>query len=125
MPSVNAVPGDLYLGIRILENEDFIRRGNDLYTPMDIDMVTAITGGKIKVPTLDYKNNQLTEKELSIPPGTQYGTEFRIKNHGVPYLRGKAKGDQYVVVRIEIPKDINEEQKKLLLKFRELSKKGK
>jgi len=125
VPSVNAVPGDLYIGIRILENEDFIRRGNDLYTPMDIDIVTAITGGKIKVPTLDYKNNQLTKKELSIPPGTQYGTEFRIKNHGVPYLRGKAKGDQYVVVRVEILKDINDEQKKLLLKFQELLKKEK
>lgn len=125
VPSRNAIPGDLYLGIRVQGTEDFIRRGNDLYTPMDIDIVTAITGGKIKVPTLDYKNNRLTERELSIPPGTQYGTEFRIKNHGVPYLRGRAKGDQYVVIKIEIPKDINDEQKKLLLKFQELSKKKK
>jgi len=123
--SVNAIPGDLYLGIRIMENENFIRRGNDLYTPMDIDLVTAILGGKIKVPTLDYKNNQMTDKELSIPAGTQHGTEFRIKNRGVPYLRGKAKGDQYVIVRIEIPKDITEEQKKILIKFQELNKKGK
>lgn len=125
VPSVKAIPGDLYLGIRIIENENFIRRGNDLYTPMDIDLVTAIVGGKIKVPTLDYKSNQMTEKELSIPAGTQHGTEFRIKNRGVPYLRGKAKGDQYVIVRIEIPKDITEEQKKLLIKFQELKKKGK
>ncbi len=125
VPSVKAIPGDLYLGIRIIENENFIRRGNDLYTPMDIDLVTAIVGGKIKVPTLDYKSNKLTEKELSIPAGTQHGTEFRIKNRGVPYLRGKAKGDQYVIVRIEIPKDITEEQKKILIKFQELNKKEK
>ncbi|MFX0027119.1 MAG: molecular chaperone DnaJ [Candidatus Hermodarchaeota archaeon] len=125
VPSVNAIPGDLYLGIRIMENENFIRRGNDLYTPMNIDLVTAILGGKIKVLTLDYKNNQLTEKELTIPAGTQHGTEFRIKNRGVPYLRGKAKGDQYVIVRIEIPKEISEEQKKLLIKFQELNKKNK
>ncbi|MFX0180124.1 MAG: molecular chaperone DnaJ [Candidatus Hodarchaeota archaeon] len=125
VPSVNAIPGDLYLGIRIIENENFIRRGNDLYTPMNIDLVTAILGGKIKVLTLDYKNNQLTEKELTIPAGTQHGTEFRIKNRGVPYLRGKAKGDQYVIVRIEIPKEISEEQKKLLIKFQELNKKNK
>lgn len=121
IPSVNAIPGDLYLGIRIEENNQFIRRGNDLYTPKEIDIVTAIIGGKITVPTLDYKNERLTEKELTIPPGTQPGTEFRIKNHGVSYLRGKGKGDQYVIVNIEIPQNITEKQKKLLREFKELS----
>jgi len=123
IPSTNAIPGDLYLGIRIEENENFYRRGNDLYTPMDIDIVTAILGGKITVPTLDYKNETLSEKELTIPPGTQHNTEFRIKNRGVSYLRGKGKGDQYVIVNITIPKNINEEQKNLLLKFKESAKK--
>jgi len=120
VPSVNAIPGDLYLGVRIIGDEKFIRRGNDLYTPVDIDIVTAIIGGKIKVPTLDYKEKKLTEKELAIPPGTQPGTEFRIKNRGVTYLRGKGRGDQYVIVNIEIPKKVSEKQKELLLKFREL-----
>jgi len=83
--------------------------------------VTAIIGGKIKVPTLDYKNETIKEKELAIPPGTQYGTEFRIKNRGVSYLRGKGKGDQYVIINIEIPKKLSEEQKKVLMKFKELS----
>jgi molecular chaperone DnaJ len=86
-----------------------------------VDIVTAIVGGKIKVPTLDYKNEKIKEKELNIPPGTQYGTEFRIKNRGASYLRGKGKGDQYVVINIEIPKKISDEQKELLLKFRELN----
>ena len=122
VPSVNAIPGDLYLGIRVADNEHFIRRGNDLYTPVDIDIVTATLGGKIIVPTLDYKRNKLTEKELPIPAGTQPGTEFRIKNRGVSYLRGKGKGDQYVIVTIEIPRKISDKQKELLLKFRELSK---
>ena len=122
VPSTNAIPGDLYVGIRIEENENFLRRGNDLYTRADIDIVTAILGGKIKVPTLDYKNETIKEKELTIPSGTQYGTEFRIKNRGVSYLRGKGKGDQYVIINIEIPKKISDEQKELLLKFQELSK---
>jgi len=122
VPSVNAIPGDLYLGIRIIENEKFIRRGNDLYTPINIDIVTAIIGGKISVPTLDYKEEKLTERELTIPTGTQPGTEFRIKNHGVSYLRGRGKGDQYVIINIEIPKKISEKQKELLVKFRELNK---
>ena len=121
VPSVNAIPGDLYLRIQVEENENFIRRRNDLYTPINIDIVTAVLGGEIIVPTLDHKNQVLTEKELKIPPGTQHGTEFRIKNRGVSYLRGKGKGDQYVIVTINIPKDISEEQKKLLQKFKELS----
>ena len=122
VPSVNAIPGDLYLGIRIIDNDKFIRRGNDLYTPVNVDIVTAIVGGKINVPTLDYKKNQSTEKELPIPPGTQPGTEFRIKNRGVSYMRGRGRGDQYVIVNIEIPKKVSEEQKELLLKFKELNK---
>jgi molecular chaperone DnaJ len=119
VPSVNAIPGDLYLGIKITDNDKFIRRGNDLYTPVDIDFVTATIGGKITIPTLDYKEEKLREKELTIPPGTQPGTEFRIKNRGVSYLRGRGRGDQYVIANIEIPKKVSEKQKELLLKFRE------
>lgn len=122
VPSVNAIPGDLYLGIRITGDEKFIRRGNDLYTPINVDVVTAIIGGKINVPTLDYKEKKLTEKELTIPSGTQPGTEFRIKNRGVTYMRGRGRGDQYVIVNIEIPRKISDKQKELLEKFRELDK---
>ncbi len=123
IPSTKSIPGDLYLGIRIKQNKQFIRRGNDLYTKANIDIVTAILGGKIKIPTLDYKERIITEKELEIPPGTQHGTEFRIKNRGAPYLRGKNKGDQYVIASIKIPKKITDDQKNLLLKFQELTKK--
>lgn len=123
IPSSGAIPGDLYLGIIIEENENFIRRGNDLYTPIDIDIVTATLGGEIKVLTLDHKTEKLVERELKVPAGTQHGTEFRIKNRGATYLRGRGKGDQYIIINIEIPKKISEEQKKLLVKFKELSKK--
>jgi molecular chaperone DnaJ len=123
IPSSKAIPGDLYLGIKVEENENFIRRRNDLYTPINVDIVTATLGGEIKVPTLDYKTENLTEKELKLPAGTQHGTEFRIKNRGATYLRGRGKGDQYIIINIEIPKKISEEQKKLLEKFKELSKK--
>jgi len=120
IPSSRAIPGDLYLGIRIEDNEQFIRRGNDLFTPISLDIATAILGGIVSVPTLDYKTQKVTEKELKIPSGTQYGTEFRIKNRGATYLRGKGKGDQYIVVTVDIPKKISEEQKKLLEKFKKL-----
>jgi molecular chaperone DnaJ len=122
IPSSNAIPGDLYLQIRVKENKNFIRRRNDLYTQADIDIVTAILGGRITIQTLDYKNKQMTEKELDIPAGTQFGTEFRIKNHGVSYMRGKGHGDQYVIANIVMPNKISSEQKELLEKFREASK---
>ncbi|MFW9866274.1 MAG: molecular chaperone DnaJ [Candidatus Thorarchaeota archaeon] len=121
IPSVNAIPGDLFIRIRVEDNGIFTRRGFDLETEVDVDIVTAIIGGKILVPTLDYKENTITEKELSIPPGTQPGTEFRIKNRGVTHMRGRGRGDQYVVIKIVIPKKISEKQKELLLKFRDLN----
>ena len=121
IPSSRAIPGDLYLGIRVEDNEQFIRRGNDLFTQINIDIVTATLGGEISVPTLDYKAGKITEKDLKIPPGTQYGTEFRIRNRGASYLRGKGKGDQYIVVTVEIPKKVTEEQRKLLEKFKDLN----
>jgi len=121
IPSRDALPGDLYLKVNIEGNEDFIRQGNDLYTIIDLDIVTAIIGGEITVPTLNYKKEKITEKEIEIPPGTEYGTEFRIKNRGVSYMRGKGRGDQYVKVNITIPKNITKKQKELLLKFKEIS----
>ena len=121
IPSSRAIPGDLYLGIKIKENKNFIRRRNDLYTLINVDIVTATLGGEIRVPTLDYKTEKLTEKELKIPAGTQHGTEFRIKNRGATYLRGRGKGDQYIVINIKIPKKVTEEQRKLLKKFKDLN----
>ena len=123
IPSRKAIPGDLYLRIQIIPNNNFIRRGNDLYTKADIDIVTAILGGKVVIPTLSHKNKVIKEKELSIPAGTQHGTEFRIRNRGAAYLRGKGKGDQYVVSNILIPKKISAEQKELLEKFKNLNEK--
>ncbi|MFX1396721.1 MAG: molecular chaperone DnaJ [Promethearchaeota archaeon] len=122
IPSADAIPGDLYLRIDIEQNKNFIRRGNDLYTQADIDIVTAILGGKITVSTLDYKNQKIIEKELDIPAGTQYGTEFRIKNAGVSYLKGRGKGDQYIITNIILPTKISDKQKSLLKEFRKLNK---
>jgi molecular chaperone DnaJ len=122
IPSQNAMPGDLYILIQVRDNENFIRRGNDLYTKVEIDVVTAILGGEITIPTLNFKKEQIDQRELEIPPGTEYGTEFRIKNKGVPYLRSRGRGDQYAIVKVTMPDDITKEQKELLLKFQEIEK---
>ncbi len=120
VPSVNAIPGDLYLKINIIPNKNFERHGNDLYTRVEVDFVDAILGSTIQVPTLDYKEQKIIFKELKIPAGTQHGTEFRIKNHGASYLRGKGKGDQYVIIHVKIPEKISKKQKELLIKYKEL-----
>jgi len=125
IPATNAIPGDLLLGIRVKSDDNFIRRGNDLYTPMEVDFVTAILGGNLMVKTLDHKNQKIMEKELIIPPGTQHATEFRIKNHGVAYLQGKGKGDQYVIINVTIPTKITREQEEILLKYKEIDKSNK
>ena len=65
------------------------------------------------IPTLDGK------VKLTIPEGTQNGSKFRLKGKGIPHLRGSGRGDQYVIVEIEVPKNMNSKQKKLLAEFGE------
>lgn len=108
-------PGDLYVYINILPHEVFGREGNDVICEIPISFTTAALGGNIEVPTLDGK------VRYNIPEGTQTGTIFRLKNKGIPYLRGHGRGDQYVKVVIQVPKKLNEKQKELLREFAEVS----
>ncbi|MFO8019640.1 MAG: molecular chaperone DnaJ [Promethearchaeia archaeon] len=124
VPTNDAIPGDLFILVDIGSDPRFTRKNHDIYTKASIDVVTAILGGEITVPTPDFKNESIAEKELDIPPGTEHGTEFRIRKRGIPYIRRKTRGDQYVVVQIEIPSEVNQKQKELLLKFQELSNKA-
>lgn len=109
-------PGDLYIVIHIKKHSIFERKGNDVYVEVPIPFTIAALGGEIEVPTLEGK------AILKIPPGTQYGTLFRMKNKGIPYLHGSGRGSQYVRVIIEIPKRLTKKQKKLLKEFGEAGK---
>ena len=80
---------------------------------MHISMVKAALGGELEVPVLDGT------VKYSIPEGTQPGTVFRLRGKGVPSLRSGARGDQYVTVKVQIPKGLNSEQKDLLRQFDE------
>jgi len=110
-----AGPGDLYLYIHVLEHDTFQRDGNDLYMSLPISFVAAALGGTVKVPTVTGK------AEMKIPSGTQSGKTFRLKNNGMPSLRGSYKGDQYVRVMIHVPAKLTAEQRKLLEQFAEIS----
>ena len=107
--------GDLYIVIHVKKHEVFERHEDDLYCIIPIKFTLASLGGNIEVPTLHGKAS------LKIPTGTQTGTTFRLRGHGMPSLRGKHKGDQLVRVEVEVPKKLSAEQRKILEEFSKIS----
>ena len=103
--------GDLYVVIRVKKHKLFERDGEELYCVIPIKFTLAALGGTIEVPTLKGKAS------LKIPEGTQSGTLFRLRNHGLPSLRSKFIGDQLVRVEIEVPKKLSLTQREILEKF--------
>ncbi len=103
--------GNLYVVINIKKHPLFQRDGNDLLLDLPINIAQAALGDEIEVPTLDGNAT------LTIPPGTQHGKTFRIKEEGVPHLRRKGRGDLLVTVRVVVPQDLNEKQKAVLREF--------
>jgi molecular chaperone DnaJ len=101
-------PGDLYVVVNIPENPMFKRRDSDLFVEARINAIDAILGTELRVPTL-YGDTM-----LDIPSGTQPGTQFKIKGKGLPRLNSFGKGDEYAVVRVDVPKSLNGRQKDLL-----------
>ena len=96
--------GDLYIMIHVKEHELFERHDNDLFCEVPIKFTLAALGGSISVPTLFGKGS------LKIPVGTQTGTTFRLKEQGVPALRGGRKGDLLIRVQVEVPTKLTSEQ---------------
>ncbi len=103
--------GDLLVTIRIKRHEIFTRDNYDVHIEIPITFVQAALGATIKVPTIDGL------VEYDIPEGTQTGSVFRLKNRGIQYLRSKSRGDQYVTVEIEVPKNLSNSQKDILKQF--------
>ncbi|ARC53509.1 molecular chaperone DnaJ [Candidatus Riesia pediculischaeffi] len=108
--------GDLYVRINVKKHEIFWREKNDLYCEIPIDFVTASLGGEVDVPTI--KGGVVS---LRIPPETQTGRMFRIKGNGI--CSSYHMGDLICKVLIETPVCLNESQKKLLGKFKEITEK--
>lgn len=113
---VNGGPaGDLQVVINVKRHKIFKRRGNDVLCEVPISFVQATLGDDIQVPTLDGK------VKFTIPEGTQPATTFRLKDKGIPYLRGNGRGDQHIKVKVVIPKKLDDKQKDLLKEFAEIS----
>ena len=104
--------GDLFIVTNVGSHPYFKRKGDNIYCTIPITVPEAALGAKIEVPTIDGK------ARLRVPPGTQSGQQFRLRERGVPSLRGGGvRGDQYVEVKIVLPKVISEETKDLLQQF--------
>jgi molecular chaperone DnaJ len=115
-----ASSGDLYVFIHIKPHELFQRREADLLCQVPISMVMAATGGTIEVPTIDG-----TRVSVKIPAGTQPGDKFRLKDKGMTIYRKSTRGDMFVEVRVEIPRNLSKEQKEILEQFNKTSKEEK
>ncbi len=103
--------GDLLVTIRIKPHSLFTRDNFDVYMEMPISFVQAALGSTVKVPTLDGA------VEYEIPEGTQTGTTFKLREKGIPYLRGKGRGSQFVTVVVEVPRNLSNKQKEILKEF--------
>ncbi len=107
--------GDLYVFINVKKHDYFERHGDDIILEAPISFVQAVFGDEIEVPTLDGK------AKLKIPSGTQPGTKFRMKNKGIQNINGFGRGDQHVIVNVEVPKKLSKAQKDALEDFKKAS----
>ncbi len=103
--------GDLHVVVGVRRHSLFERRGDDVWCDLPITYAQAVLGTDVTVPTLDGK------VRYTIHEGTQPGDVFKLKGRGIPHLGGRGKGDQYVKVVVEIPKNLNAKQKELVRQF--------
>lgn len=107
--------GDLYIFLRVKEDTNFRREGPEIYSEETISYLDAILGNSIKTPVVDG------EVTIKVPPGTQPGQVMRLKGNGAPRLGNPdQRGDHYVTVKVDIPKDLSKEEETLIAQLREL-----
>ncbi len=106
-------PGDLYVTVNVAPHRVFARNESDIYLETRVGAVDAMLGTELQVPTL------YGDVKLTVPHGTQPGTVFKVKGKGLPRFRRGGRGDEYVKVNVEIPKDLSSGQKDLLKRFRD------
>jgi molecular chaperone DnaJ len=102
-------PGDLYVLVRVRDDERFLRDGTDLVTVVDVPAPVAALGARVQVPTLDGEDS-----EVALDAGTQPGETIVLRGGGLPPLRGGRRGDLRVVVNVVIPRRLSARQRELL-----------
>ncbi|MGL4606330.1 MAG: molecular chaperone DnaJ [Eubacteriaceae bacterium] len=107
----NAPSGDLFVYISVKEDPIFKREGDDVYYELPITYAQATLGDSIVVPTID------SMVKLKIPEGTQNGKVFRLRSKGVHNVNGHGRGDQYITVKVEVPRKLSREQRRILKEY--------
>jgi molecular chaperone DnaJ len=103
--------GDLYVLVRVQPHERLVREGDDIYSTVDLTMTEAALGTRVNVLTLDG------ELELEFAAGTQPGEVRTLRGRGMPVLQGFGRGDHRVLVNVAVPRQLTEEQRRLLAEF--------
>jgi DnaJ-class molecular chaperone len=105
--------GDLVVRVGVEPHPYFKREGHDLSVELPISIPEAVLGAPVDVPTLSG------HKTVNVPPGGSSGQRLRLRGQGVPASGGKPEGDLYVVLKVVVPKGVDEESKELIRKFGE------
>lgn len=108
--------GDVYVDVRVKEDELFMREGNDIFVEIPITYSQAALGDKIEVPTMDGP------VDMTLPAGTQPNTKMRLKDKGFPDVHGRGKGALYVIFKLEVPKNLSDAHKEAIMKLKEFEK---
>ncbi len=103
--------GDLIVGVRIKPHPKFQRDGTTVLYEQPVSFYQAAVGADLEIPTIDGK------VKYSLPAGTQTGTTFRLRGKGIPELRGRGRGDQYVTIQVQVPTSLTAEQREALNAF--------
>ncbi len=105
--------GDLYVYVQLAPHPHFTRDGDDLRFDLPVGVAQAALGCAFEVPTMDGA------EAVTLPPGTQPGTEFRLRGEGMPRLQGIGTGDLIVTARVQIPKKLSARARELLQSYAE------
>jgi DnaJ-class molecular chaperone len=108
-------PGDLVISVTVQDHRYFERRGDNVYLDMPVTFAEAALGASVEVPTLDGRAN------VRIPAGTQSGTELRLRGKGFPHLKAAGRGDQFCVVQVSVPQNLEPKARDLLRELESLT----
>ena len=111
----NGAKSDLHLVISVRPHPRFERKGSDLHTDVEAPLTVAVLGGEVEVPTLTGK------VVLTVPPLTQNGKVFRLAGQGMPSLKSGQRGALYARLRVKLPEQLDEKERKLFEEIREAS----
>ena len=105
--------GSLYVAVHVAPHPTLTREGTELYYEADLSIAQAALGTKIMVPTVEGEDT-----EVEIKPGTQPGTEIRLRGRGVPHLRRQSvRGDLHVIANVIVPTKLTKRQRELLEQY--------